>query len=70
MDLIIEVIKLVKGFLRFLWNSFLIFIENATFFLDRYENKYTPMEAFFEFEEGDEAIIRVKNNLKIFLQNA
>lgn len=35
-------------------NGFLVFVENATFFLERYENKYTPMEAFFEFEEGDD----------------
>jgi hypothetical protein len=51
-----DLISIIKNraFLDKKENAFLVFVENATFFLERYEDKYSPMEAFIEFEEGED----------------
>lgn len=35
-------------------NGFLVFVENATFFLERYEAGEKPMAAFVAFEDSED----------------
>ena len=51
-----DLISIIKNraFLDKKESAYLVFQENATFFLDRYEEKCKPMEAFVLFEEGDD----------------